>query len=301
MQVLGLKFSGYLIAGGNEAQALSLFDGPTEVSFLGFDQLSNFNSRSTRFLRVVLGTNQNVNHDPSFEAGLYFEESFYRERTFAGITHVDWHAHAPRHAPRLDKEPLFVQRRIESFSQISQVRRSADSFQQPAGVDRKVIEQILIDSYYRRGDGHLPYGAAGGLGSVKLSLVNDDVSDLPAGVWDICPDSGEWTRNDVPLYPKLLFQVGLIQETYKHCSTWFLVKSELSEISQKYGCRSLRFSLLHAGSLLHQMHLSCTSLGVPFRVLGGFDDGLISSMLKLNPSESMVIAMAAFGGSSRGS
>lgn len=49
------------------------------------------------------------------------------------------------------------------------------------------------------------------------------------------------------------------------------------------------------GALQHQLHLSCVSLGLNYRTVGGFDENLFENYLGTKPSQ-QVVCLAALGG-----
>lgn len=62
-----------------------------------------------------------------------------------------------------------------------------------------------------------------------------------------------------------------------------------------HGSRSHLNSFIGLGGLLDRMHLSCTSYGLKYRTIGGFDEGLIKALLKIKEEDRIVGSLAALG------
>jgi SagB-type dehydrogenase family enzyme len=307
LQGLGCRWIGYALDSGKvgfaeDDESWLLWEGSRGIkieSLKTFD--SSLGNEATRFHRYVLEFDSELSHDPAFESRTYFTFVRSRERYFSGLT--ENHYLKSKRLWDLPKPPsslksfpkVKLQRKVVAFQDVTSIRSSSLSFKSKAALSRKELDAVFADSYFKRADGHHPVASAGGFSNLGLILAMENHSELNDGIYHIDSTTREWALKQAGKFVKPIFQSGFSQDTFKGCSSWIGITANLQKAAEKYGNRSYRFSMIGAGSLAHALHLSCISYGLQFRLMGGFDDGVIHRLLEPSIGEEMIVTLAGIG------
>lgn len=267
---------------------------PTESGLSGV--LLSLGYREIKFTQDVgyTVTPATLTHQIPYGATDYFSFVSFQERFYFGLSRSDWMPKKPQHnmAPaKIEK----CERVNGDFDWLIEERKSATQFSEASKLKKQQFDSVLLDCFYVNDQGRMPTGTAGGFQHFEIYLVTSSMEDCPAGVYSILPSTRQWIQIDSNDYVQSIWEVSFSQEYTKDCSNYFIFVLNLTEMKDKYGSRSHRFSLLGLGGLLDRMHLSCTSYGLNYRTIGGFDEGILKALLKINDDNRIIGAIAALG------
>ncbi len=305
LQALGCRWAGYGVA-TNEgrspeaASAWALWDGLTGFQVEPLKELDSLLACSGKVLRYVLDASGELAHDPSFDSSNYFRFVKSHERYFAGLTSNQylrsktlWSDPVVANTSSVGRvsDAASLARAIPSFHEVVQQRKSASTLSGDKSISRAELEAVFEDSYYQRSDGHFPVGSAGGFANFRLLLVVERCSEVADGCYEIDPVTRTWRLKNSNVDCALIHQAGFSQEIFHGCTAWLAILADIEQPAKKYGNRAYRFSMMGAGGLSHALHLSCVSYGIDFRLMGGFDDGMMEKVLSLDSNQGNMIAV----------
>ncbi len=187
---------------------------------------------------------------------------------------------------------VFSDLRTSDFSEISHKRQSAKAFSSNGRISAAQINRFLRDSFFVRSNGTKPFGCAGSIGGYDLYFSIERVDGLENGFYLVESNDYNIRKISDDSHSEFLFQSAFSCSHLENAKIWILVASKPKLLLGKYGKRGYQFLFLDTGGLLQQMHLSCTSLDISFRIVGGFDNGLVGSLL---PTDDFVTCMAVMG------
>lgn len=124
-------------------------------------------------------------------------------------------------------------------------------------------------------------------------LVVHDLPDLRSGLWWSDPQRGVLCRlASAPADIGALFVDDPTTRTLLEAGNPIIfISADLTRPSRKYGARGYRYALIEAGGAMQTASLVATELGVPLRVIGGFDDGAVHALLEIPPSAVALLAL----------
>ncbi len=250
----------------------------------------NLIAHTKKIQNIVLVVGSKIKH-PSIENSKEFI-SFIRnrERYLTNLTELNPNIYKDTENLKSfnlqDNDKLRVD---NSFSSLSMKRTSANGFNSP--LESSEIIQLLNDSlsYTQSNSIKRPIACAGGLGNFKAYITNGDNN-----VEIYTPEDLNIKQTNIEWNNLLMDQIASNLETFNGCKTWLILSVDLVQLRSKYGARAYRFALMETGGLLHQLHLSATSYGFDFRILGGFDDKVVETLLHIG-NEEVVTAICGLG------
>lgn len=216
----------------------------------------------------------------------FFLETFFkRDRMFWGITTGD-----PKWLSNTKKiNQILKPKKIDKWSALIETRKSTLGFNQEA-ISSDELNNFLKNSLYKRADKHLHYGSAGGFNNIKAYLAIRGVAGLDDGIYKV--DSETATLNFIKKFDNfdMLEQFLFLPDELAKASVFLFFAAEFSEMSEKYGERAIRFSLLSIGGALQQAHLTANALGLQYRTIGGFDELQCAKVLEIKGREYLACA-----------
>ncbi|UOF00830.1 nitroreductase family protein [Bdellovibrio reynosensis] len=235
-----------------------------------------------------------LRHPISFGMKEYFQFASLQERSYFGLSHSDW-----KFSPTSHILPKFElpnkNRNIHSFADLIAVRKSAVAYKNTTVGFKGDYDLLLRDCYYLNEKGKFPVATAGGFQHFEIYFATSGLKDLDRGLYRIFSYKSEWEKISTDDYTKAIWESAFSQEYTKDCTNYFLFVLKLSEMSPKYGSRSHRFAFLGLGGLLDRLHLSSTSYGASYRTIGGFDEAIIKTILRITDENRIIGAVGAIG------
>lgn len=216
----------------------------------------------------------------------FFRESFFkRDRIYWGITKssIKWREKT-KVLPKLSER-----KKITDWKELSNSRMSADSFVKKE-LSQNELEEYLQNTFYKRPDGHFYYGTAGGLECINTYMILQNVSGLENGVYKVNTQENKIDFQSKFDQMSLVAEFLFLPDELASASVFFFFTFNYDELGDKYGQRSIRFSLLNLGGATHQAHLTADSQALKFRVIGGFDELQCSKILPLKSGEYLACA-----------
>ena len=253
---------------------------------------TSVHTNGTKILRLVLELGKELRHDPVIAARQYLLSNRTQERYFFGITNIQ--EIATQRFESSGTKPIDTDRKISHFSDIVNQRRSCNRFKNVA-FSSEQLESVIRDSFLKRASGTRPFAVAGGLGPYHLIIGCQNIKGLESGLY-LTGDETFQPLNRFSSLPDemLLTSMGLKQPWLSEAGAWIFVVVDPEILLRKYGKRAYRFIYMETGGLLQQMHLSCTSYGLGFRILGGFDDQLANTLAEVQ-EPAFISAIALLG------
>ena len=295
LQAIGLVFSGYLIDNEKIGDDLVLWEQSGIFCEFSMEQLASAGNTKFNPIRSFFKVSKNLSHDPATGLDDYLTNCIQNERYFLGLTSVN-HEWASQNRlkidPKVEADEPCVTRLHDSFSKLSRTRKSADKFRADSKLSDAILKAIMADGFFNREIGTKPFGAAGGIGAYDLYLSIETTSDLDEGFYRIPCDKNQFIKIGDRSYHDLLFKASFACDHYRGAKIWVIVAADPHYIMNKYGKRGYQFMFLDTGGLLQQMHLSCASFGVDFRIIGGFDHGVVSALI---PNNQIITSLAIMG------
>jgi ribosomal protein S12 methylthiotransferase accessory factor len=161
-------------------------------------------------------------------------------------------------------------------------RRSATAFGD-APVRIEPLTGVLQAMYGANADGsHRAIASAGGFYPLQITLcLMKAVGDRPPGIYRV-----HYARSQVGLEridaPGGFLPRAFIQPLRLQGAAFILVAScDLQPGSLKYRNRFLQYAFIEAGAAMNNAALACAEAGLGLRMLGGFDEALLTQMLSL--------------------
>lgn len=237
LQLSGLGFFGFLSSSSEGGDKYNLWDGIENLELLPLQKINSKNRclKSTR--RFVLKFNSVLYHDHTFGRLDYLDHAREWERYFSSLTNIEFAPNKKFQSGRHNYSVAITRKRkISDFGKIAAKRCSAKSFS-GAGVPEDELNTMLIDSFWRRADGHHPFASAGGIGGYRIILSVSSTTDGRRGVFVTAPDESglkEVSKNHIN---HELFLACSKQDYTKNASVWIAIVADTTEIMNKYGSR----------------------------------------------------------------
>lgn len=288
IQLIGLTFIGYLTNNSSDSEEITLWNGSIRGSILNFTDLKNKSEEWGKPVRCAMEFTGNIIHDPSISCKEYVYFSRQMEKYYLGLTLLkSKYTQKDRPVSTTTKKSLDNN---DSFDQITQARKSAELFD--SKIDKNTVQKIIQDSYATREVGTRPFGVAGGIGAYDLYLSMNNVNGFKNGLYKVCHEDDSLSLYSENNYSELISKGTFNQTILENVKIWVIVAADPNELMTKYGKRGYQFMYLDTGGLLQQMHLSCTSKGIDYRIVGGFDHDIIESIIE---NCKLITCMAAIG------
>ena len=161
---------------------------------------------------------------------------------------------------------------------------------------RKAIDLKLLGTLLETGNGVIRYGgaygqarfpfrrapSAGGLQSIEVYAVVNDVEGLEPGVYHHQPDRRGLTLVDPGLMRRRCVRACLSQDWIGESAVMLFLTCDLNKMLWKYGRRAYRMSHVDAGVLAQQFHLIATALGLGSCMIAGFVEEAVHKLLDID-------------------
>jgi SagB-type dehydrogenase family enzyme len=232
---------------------------------------------------------EDIKHTINSSDKIFLESFFKRDRLYWGITKKTSFLASPASLPKEQAKDASDKVKVEKWSSLVQLRRSACKFD-VEGIDSQNLNEILENSLYVRFDKHLPYGTAGGFNNISTYVVTNGVSGLKNGIHKV--DSIENSLIFLKDFDSfdILSQFCFLPDDLSNPSVFLFFSISLDDVFEKYGQRSIRLSLLTLGGALQQVHLAANASGMSYRTIGGFDELQCSKILAIKECEYLACA-----------
>ncbi len=148
---------------------------------------------------------------------------------------------------------------------------------------RHTISNLLGNAVAARDHGKRGYPSGGGLNPIEMYLVGTIEGEKCPMVYHFSPGNHVleelWETSDVAI-GTLTSSEHTVNGTHA-----LILTARWGQSSQKYGGFAYYLSLLEAGHLAQNVLLCATALDTPARVIGGFNDHAVSTLLDLPTCE----------------
>jgi SagB-type dehydrogenase family enzyme len=124
--------------------------------------------------------------------------------------------------------------------------------------------------------------SAGGLQSIELYAVVNDVEGLMPGVYHFQPERRGLTLVDSGLMRRRCVRACLSQDWIGESGAVLFLTCDLRKLLWKYGRRAYRMSHVDAGVLAQQLHLIATALGLGSCMVAGFVEEAVHKLLDID-------------------
>jgi SagB-type dehydrogenase family enzyme len=139
--------------------------------------------------------------------------------------------------------------------------------------------------------------SAGGLLSLRLTVLALRVTGLVAGVYAFTPDVLSLDHRADPPEPRKLFRTHHIP--YERAGAVIFVSGAPALPLHRYGERGYRYALLEAGHIGQNLCLAATAMGLGAVPVGGFDDDEVNRAFTLEAAGEVAYYAVAVGGVGR--
>jgi len=133
--------------------------------------------------------------------------------------------------------------------------------------------------------------SAGATYPLTLYLVVENVNDLEPGIYVYEPEDHRLIRILKGSFSEKLFDACLKQECVKLAPASIVIVAKYEKTTQRYGERGKRYVHIEVGCVVQNIYLQCSSLDLATVCIGAFIDEEVSSLLRLDRSESPLIVM----------
>ncbi len=210
------------------------------------------------------------------------------EDALAELTATRWAPPQPGRAHALDPAPT-------SVAALGARRASTEAGGPPHEVTYPELSALLTAAYAApAGPDRAPVASAGALYPLVLHvLLRRDVGPLTAGIWWFDRDAAtlRCVSDEPPPVSTLLLAHELSDALLAREQPVLVLSADIARGSGKYGNRAHRYALLEAGAALQNATLAATELGVPLRVIGGFDEARTSGLLDLAGAQPLLTVL----------
>lgn len=169
-------------------------------------------------------------------------------------------------------------------------RRSQRDFQRTP-IDLTTLATLLESGYGlvrytgAYGVARFPFRRApssGGLQSIEVYAVINDVPDIAPGVYHYQPDRRGLTLVDPGLMRRRVVRACLNQDWIGESGVVLFLTCDLRKLIWKYGRRCYRMSHVDAGVIAQQFHLIATALGLGSCMIAGFIEEAAHKLLDID-------------------
>ncbi len=238
--------------------------------------------RGRKFIRFGMPKNLNIKIEGNQRAYFSFVRS--QERYFLANTKSNgWKRKVPAVNHTKEQVNLGSPKNSLRFALVS--RRSSEVIGPIGPKKTHLLDRLLHDSTFKRPDGQRPYPQAGDIDCLDIRVISRNRNIETATLLKCEERSIKALSKSFPI--DLLPNLGLNQPGFSSADLWFACSIDLLELSRKYGPRAYRFANISSGAWLQSLLLSATSLGLTSKILGGFDDRLMSEVLGIKSTKSV--------------
>jgi len=281
MQQMGLKYSGYFVK-DEESKLVNLWGQDINGKCIEIDEIV----KESNVVRSRLRFNGVLKVSPFTNAKQFINDFSLKDRYPVGLIDLDYREVSSNIIVKPSVKTLIKKQNVD-FGTVVQNRRSAKRIQSDCELEK--IKDIFEMSLSFQSNYERPVGFAGGVGDYQLFLVRTNTQEKGLYKYDDKNNVLEKVEADVD--SKIMKGLTFSQAPFENCENWILITTDHKKLLEKYGNRALRFSLLDAGGILHQMHLASTALSLNYRAIGGFDEVSLRNVLKLG-SDRDILCMA---------
>jgi SagB-type dehydrogenase family enzyme len=123
---------------------------------------------------------------------------------------------------------------------------------------------------------------SGGLGSVELSLIVQNVTGLTPGIYAYDSVRHWLVPKSFGVYRQWLLRDLFYQSEFSACATVFCLAVNMRRLKSKYGTRGYRLGLLDAGHVSQNINLVAGALGLAVCPSAGYIDSELNRALKID-------------------
>jgi SagB-type dehydrogenase family enzyme len=136
---------------------------------------------------------------------------------------------------------------------------------------------------------------SGGLGSVELSLIVQNVTGLAPGIYAYDSIRHQLIGKSYGAYRHWLLQHVFYQSEFSSCAAAFCLVVNMRRLKLKYGMRGYRLGLLDAGHVSENINLTATSLGLAVCASAGYVDSELNRALEIDGLRKTVVLVVLVG------
>jgi len=133
--------------------------------------------------------------------------------------------------------------------------------------------------------------SAGATYPLTLYLVVEDVEGLEPGIYVYEPEDHCLIKCLKGSFREELFDACLKQECVRLAPASIVIVAKYERTTQRYGERGIRYVHIEVGCVVQNIYLQCASMDLATVCIGAFIDEEVSSILRLEKSESPLIVM----------
>jgi SagB-type dehydrogenase family enzyme len=276
LQSLGFALTGFLVRKepGTKWRLWGTYEEAVLIDLSEF-KLGTFEIRDA--IRLVYTAPSTICHRPQSHSKEYFSFCRQRESYFLGLSHTDYTPSEVPNSGRNADEPA-AKTITNDFNKVLATRMSASRLDTGGEIDKLELLSILSQTCGVRPDGHYPYGTPGGFDMLRVLCSHEGIRGLADGISEFNTEHHDLNQKTGGGFSDLIWKAGFSQSPFEGCQVWIGVVIDFSTAEFKYGRRAYRFGLLASGALLQNMHLTCTARGRRFRLMGGYDDKIMSRL-----------------------
>ena len=225
------------------------------------------------FIYQIIDLKLNINQIDSN----YFNNFFIKDNYFSGFVQNNSYK---------SKSTRVIKRKDSNFSY-----KSTEGF-----VNKKLTFSKLnhlVSKTIKMNGNAFYYPNAGNINTINSYFISRNCG-INDGLYQIDSSNGKFILEQNSINFEVLNIAFNLSKDQRYYSGIFFMTLNLGKSSQKYGYRALRFSLISVGCLVQQLSLVSNSIGIKFRVIGGFDDIFLKEYLKIK-EDNIVIAFLVGG------
>ena len=204
--------------------------------------------------------------------------------------------------PTLEPSRLPDEMRQIGVAALSAIAQSVPA-ETDASPDLKAIAQLLylsagITRQRKYSGGEIYFRAAactGALYEVELYLVCGELSDLPAGVYHFAPAEFGLRKLRAGDYRSVLVEAAGGEPAIAHAPLTIVCTCTYWRNAWKYQDRTYRHFGWDNGTLLANLLAVATALGLPAKVVCGFVDDRVNSLLDVDSQREVAFSLVALG------
>jgi SagB-type dehydrogenase family enzyme len=180
---------------------------------------------------------------------------------------------------------------------IEQARNRRSSHSYGSLLLSEVAELLHLSMFNTDTEGLRPYPAAGGIYTVNMYLVANQVSQLNSGIHYVRWSDKSLEQIGTAETAKIFLENSVFQPDKESIPLIALLVADTRLSYYKYHDRSIRMAFIEAGGLLQTLYLAGTKLGLSVCALGAISDRAALRLCKLDPSSEVMLACGlAIGG-----
>jgi SagB-type dehydrogenase family enzyme len=164
-------------------------------------------------------------------------------------------------------------------------RSSRDFADAPMGLEEVATIAFLACGVHGgkdKDDAHRNVPNSGGLGSVELSLIVQNVTGLTRGIYAYDSVRHWLVPKSHGAYRQWVLRDLFYQSEFSACATVFCLSVNMRRLKSKYGVRGYRLGLLDAGHVSQNINLVAGALGLGVCPSAGYIDSELNRALKID-------------------